>query len=124
MIHRTKENKDEVTDDIVVNMLQDKLELEILKKDIVRDHRIERLSPRKKRPIIVKFVRYNDSHKVYSNKKRLKDSGTSITRSLTAYRLGQLNKSWDERGFQNVWTHDGKILFKENDSNSTKLFYG
>ena len=93
MIHRTKENKDEVTDDIVVNMLQDKLELEILKKDIVRDHRIERLSPRKKRPIIVKFVRYNDSHKVYSNKKRLKDSGTSITRSLTAYRLGQLNKS-------------------------------
>ena len=37
--------------------------------------------------------------------KRLKDSGTSITESLTAYKMGQLNKAQDEKG------------------NSTKLFY-
>ena len=30
--------------------------------------------------------------------------------------MGQLNKSQDEHGFRNVWTYDGKILFKENGS--------
>ena len=124
MIHGIEEDKDEVTDDIV-NMLQDKLELDISKKkDIDRSYRIGKPSPRKKKPIIVKFVLYNDCHKAYSNKKRLKDSRISITESLTAYRMGQLNKAWDEHDFQNVWTHDGKILFKENASNSIKLFYG
>ena len=72
----------------------------------------------------MKFVQYNDRHKVYLNKKRLKDSRISITESLTAYRMGQLNKPRDEHCFRNLWTHNGKILFKENGSNSTKLFYG
>ena len=68
-IHGIEEDKDEVTDDIVVNTLQDKLELEISKKDIDRSRRIGKPSPRKKRSIIVKFLRYSDRHKAYSNKK-------------------------------------------------------
>ena len=72
LIHRIEEEKDEDTDDVVGNMLQDKLELEILKKDIDRSHRIGKPSPRKERPIIVKFVWYNDRHKTYSNKKKIK----------------------------------------------------
>ena len=35
LIHEIEEGKDEVTDDVVVNMLQDKLELEISKKDMI-----------------------------------------------------------------------------------------
>ena len=123
-IHGIEEDKDEVTDDIVVNTLQDKLELEISKKDIDRSRRIGKPSPRKKRSIIVKFLRYSDRHKAYSNKKRLNYSGISMTEILTASRMGQLNKARDELGFRNVWTHDGKILFKENGSDSAKLFYG
>ena len=91
-----EESKDEVTDGVVVNMLQDKLEFEISKKDIDRIHRIRKPSPRKKRPIIVKFVRYNDRYNAHSNKKRLKDPGISITESLTAYIMGQLHKARDE----------------------------
>ena len=68
-------------------------------KDIDRSHRIGKLSPRKKRPIILKFVRYNYRHKTYLNKKRLKDSGISITESLTGYKIGQLNKAQNEHGF-------------------------
>ena len=60
MIDGIEEDGDEVTDDVVVNMLQDKLQLEILKKDIDRSHRIGKPIPRKKRPIIVKFVWYNE----------------------------------------------------------------
>ena len=35
LIHKIEEGKDEVTDDVVVNMLQDNLELEISKKDMI-----------------------------------------------------------------------------------------
>ena len=124
LIHGIEEDKNEVTDDVVVSMLHDKLELEISKKDIDRSRKIGKPSPRKKGPIIAEFVRYNDRHKAYSNRKKLKDSGISIIEGLTAYTMGQLNKAQDERGFRNVWTHDGKILFKENGNNSTKLLYG
>ena len=77
-------------------------------KDIDRSHRIGKYSSRKKRPIIVKFVRYKDRHKAYTNKKRLKDSKISITESLTGCRMRQLNKARDKHRFRNVWNHDGK----------------
>ena len=83
-IHGTEADKDEVIDDVVVDMLQDKLKLEISKKDFDRSHTIGKPIPRKKRPKILKFFRYNDRHKAYSKKKRLKDSRMSITESLTA----------------------------------------
>ena len=69
MINGIKEGKDEFTDDIVVNMLHDKLEVEISKKNIDRSHRIGKPSLRKEKPIFTKFVKYNDCHKAYSNKK-------------------------------------------------------
>ena len=69
LINGIKEGKDEVTDDIVVNMLQDKLEVEISKKSIDRSHRIGKPSLRKEKSIFAKFVKYNDCHKAYSNKK-------------------------------------------------------
>ena len=46
-----------------------------------------------------------------------------MTERLTANRMVQLNKARDKHGFWSAWTHDGKILFKENGSNTTKLFY-
>lgn len=124
LLHGIEEEKDEVTDDKVISVLQEKMELQIDKEDLDRSHRIGKPSPQKKRPIIVKFARYNIRKSAYSHKKRLKNTGISITESLTAFRMEQLKKAREEHGFQNVWTHDGKILFKENGSNSTKLFYG
>ena len=85
LIHGIEEDKDEATDDVVFSMLQYKM---ISKKNIDINHRIG-----KPNPIIVKFVLENDRHKAYLNKKRLKDSRISITESLTAYRMGQLNKA-------------------------------
>ena len=58
------------------------------------------------------------------NEIRLQDSGMSITESLNACRIEELSKAHNEHGFKNVWTIDGKILFKENGSNKAKLFYG
>ena len=60
LIHGIDEGKDKALDDVVVNMLEDKLKFEILKKHIDRSHRIGKISLRKKRAVIVKFVWYND----------------------------------------------------------------
>ena len=51
LIHGMKKDKDEFTDNMVVNMMQDKLELKISKKDIDWSHSIGKMNARKKRPI-------------------------------------------------------------------------
>ena len=72
LLYGIEEENDEVTDDKVISVLQEKMELHIDKEDLDRSHRIGKPSPRKKRPIIVKFSRYNIRKSAYSHKKRLK----------------------------------------------------
>ena len=76
----------------------------------------------KPRAIIVKLTRYKDRHHVLTNKKLLKGSGTSVTDSLTLKRIEHLEKARQQHGFANVWTLDGKIMFKGNDGNP-KVYY-
>ena len=58
------------------------MDIEFSEKDINKSYRIGKPSARKKRPIIVKFVRNNDWRNVFSNKDKLKDSAISITEIL------------------------------------------
>ena len=44
-------------------------------------------------------------------------------RKLMAKRMGQFNKAREEHGFTNVWTTDGRILFKHPNENKSNLFY-
>ena len=109
---------------MLASFIKDKIDIDLSVNDINRSHRIEKLSPRKKRAIIVKFFRYNDQRKVFSNKKKLENCGISITESLTARQMEELNKACNEHELKNVWTVDGEILFMENGSNKVKLFDG
>ena len=97
-----EENKDEITDDLVISFIKDKMDIDLSVAYIDRSHRIGKSSPQKQRPIIVKFFRYNDRRKVFSNKKKLKGYGISITESLTARRMEELSKARNEHGFKNV----------------------
>ena len=108
---------------MAVSFIKDKMDIDLSVNDIGRSYRIGKPTPRKKRPIIVKFVRYNDRRKVVLNKKNLKDSILSITDSLTARQMEELSKARNEHLFKNVWTIGGKILIKENGSNKAKSFY-
>ena len=74
------------------------------------------------RAIIVKFTRYKDRHHAFTYKKLLKGSGIFVTVSLTLKRVGHLKKAREQHGFANVWTLDGKIMFKGNDGN-LKVYY-
>lgn len=123
LLHGIDEDQDESTDVKVINIVKDKLEIEISASDIDRSHRIGKKSSGKKRPIIIKFARYNCRRRVYHNKKKLKDSGMSITESLTNFRLSKLNEARAHHGFRNVWSVDGRIMFKDGEE-KPKLYYG
>ena len=83
IIHGIPENKNENTDVLAMEIIDTKMEIKITQNDIDRTHRIGKLKTNgKPRPVIIKFVRYNDRKKVFSSKNLLKDSGVSITESF------------------------------------------
>ena len=88
-------------------------------------HIMENPKSRKKpRPIIASIVRYYDRRDVFMSKNCLKGKGKSITESLTAFRMHKLKNARDEHRFFNVWTLNGKILFKSCDNLKPNVYYG
>ena len=124
MLHPIPENKNETIDDLCLTTINEHLDLAITEVDIKFTHRIGK--PRdvgqKLRPIIIKFVRYNNRKNVFNRKKKLKGKNISITESLTATRMKKLKKAREIHNFKNVWTSDGKILFRDGSGN-INLFY-
>ena len=64
----------------------------------------------------MKLSRYNVRKRVFDKKKHLKNSGISLTESLTKLRMQKLEKAGNEFGFKSVWTIDGRICYIGNDS--------
>ena len=71
---------------------------------IDRSHRLGKRkgSGQKPRAIIVKFTRCKDRHHVFRNKKLLKETGISVTESITLKRMEHLKKARERHGFANV----------------------
>ena len=101
-----------------------KLKMEMSQISIDKSHRLgKRTGPgQKPRGIIVKLTWYKDRHHIFRNKKLLKGSGISDTESLTLKRMEHLKKARERHGFANVWTLDGKIMFKGNDGNPKNYY--
>ena len=57
-----------------------------------------------------------------TERKKLKGKNIVITESLTATRMKKLKEPREIQYFKNVWTSDGKTVFK-NGLGSTGLFY-
>ena len=124
LVHGIAETNHGNKDDLVLKTINEKLDFDITENKINRSHRIGRKKDEQRpRPIIVKLTRYNTRKKVFASKRKLKGTGVSITESLTAKRMEQLNKAKEGHGFTNVWTTDGRILFKRPNENKSNLFY-
>ena len=105
--------------------MKEHLNVELSVKDLDRSHRIGKSNSKSKRtPPIVKFISCNDRRRIFNNKKRLKGTRVSITRSLTARRMRQFKNARDQFGFNNMWSIDGRIVSKNRSSTRPKLFYG
>ena len=99
------------------------MDLEIFPGDIDRTYRIGVPSKGKNRPIIVKFVRYRDRRRVFTNKKRLKGKNISINESLTKIRISALKDARNNFGYSSVWTADGKIIYKDEGDTKGKVYF-
>ena len=84
LIHGITEGNQENTDDLALEILR-KLDIELTQSNRDRTHWICKNDKRSNPPtsVIVKFIWYNDRKKIFSKKKQLKNSGISITESLT-----------------------------------------
>ena len=118
------ETKTEDINEMVLDVINNKLYIEMSQISIDRKYRLgKRKDPdQKSRAIILKFTRYKNRHHVFTNKKLLKGSGISVKDSLTLKTVEHLKKAREQHGFANVWTLDGKIMFKVNDGNP-KVYY-
>ena len=99
------------------------MDLEISPGDIDCTHRIAVPSKGKSRPIIVKFVRYMDRRRVFTNKKRLKGKNISITESLTKIRMSALKEARNKFGYSSVWTAGGKMMYKDEGDMKAKVYF-
>ena len=124
LIHGLPESKNKNSDLLAMETIDTKMNIKITDNDIDRTNRIGKPKNNgKPRPVIIKFVRYNVRKKIFSSKKLLKDSGVSITESLTTFRMKKLNNARETFGFRNVWAVDGRIFYSENGSQYAKVYY-
>ena len=73
--------------------------------------------------VIVKFVPYNNRRKICINKKLLKGTKVSITKSLTTHRVAKLKETKEKFDFENVWSNNGKIIYKDNGDDKTIIYF-
>ena len=86
---------------VVINILKKTMYEEITHQDIDRSHCLGNQKPDKNKPwrIVMKFLRYNGTAKIFKNKQKLKGKWISVTKSLTKTRMEQLQKAREEHSF-------------------------
>ena len=99
------------------------MEVELTEKELNHTHRIGNPKSGNKRPIpiIFKFERYNIRREAFVNKKRLDNTGISITKSLAKRRMELFKKAKSKFGFNNVLTVDGQICYYDEVAKKVKV---
>lgn len=123
LIYGVAEQNGEVTDEVALQLLNSKLEVDVKATDIDRSHRLfakKRTSDDEARPqprpLIIKFARYNVRQRVYAAKTKLKKTQIFIREHLTAARQQIMRETLKCPSIAKAWTIDGKIraLTKDN----------
>ena len=60
--------------------------------------------------------------RTHLTEKKLKGKNIAVRESLTATRMKKLKEAREIYDFKNVWTYDGKILFKDGSGNTSLLY--
>ena len=111
-----KETTGENTDDMIIKLANEKLNVELTLPEIDRSHRIGSKKPTKIRSIIVKFATYRSRAAVIKQRRRLKDSGIVLREDLTKQNRDLLKSATEHPLTTYAWTLDGKVfaLFAQN----------
>lgn len=106
------------TDSLIVDICNNKLNVNITKEDIGRSHVIGSVRNGKSQ-VIVRFLSYRNREKVYNAKKILKGDPDKlfITENLTKFRTDMVKALADLKfngHINSYWTSDGRIYAKQN----------
>ena len=93
LIHGLPENRNENTDQTVIEAFKKEMGEENKEVDLHWTHRLGVPKEDKCRPIELKFATYNTKSRVFRNKKKLKGKKASITKSLTKMQMGALKRA-------------------------------
>lgn len=131
LLHGLPESKDENTTTKSLNHINNHLKLNITHDQIDRTHRIGKRHTEptaegkpKHRPIIIKFVSYQQRQQVFRVKKVLKGTKTVITESLTNGRMDLLRNTQQmvrSGYFKDTWTLDGRVVALTNDGKKVTI---
>lgn len=109
----------EITREIICKLVNEKLEINLNDDQIEKAYRIGIPRGGETRTIFVKFTTYEMKNRVYQAKKRLRGAKVTIREDLTKVRLEVLKRAIGKYGSKNVWTHDGKIMWSQNNRKFT-----
>jgi hypothetical protein len=108
------EEVDEKTDDAVIKIASEMMELPLEDTDIDRSHRIGRPRNGKARPVVVKFARYNTRQKFMLKRTKLKGSKLGVQDLLTPFTQHLLQKAKElveqSDHVTAAWTWDGRVM--------------
>ena len=112
LLHGVRELEGENKNDIIMKTMKEEIDIDIRQQDLDQKHRVDNTKvckEGKSRPIIIKFSRYYVHSAVDKKKKKV-----LITERLTAKRVGLLQEAQGKYRLRNIWTTDGRNLYKEN----------
>lgn len=103
----------ENVDNIIIQLIKDKLNIDLNIIDIERAHRIGKKTATKTRPVIVKFASYRTRALVFHARKALKGLKIFIQEDLTKYRHDLMKRATGIFGYGKAWSRDGRIFWIE-----------
>lgn len=114
--------KDENVQEKVINLLQNKLKLNINNADIKKCHRVSNKVSNNKQPaVLVRFASDQVRFSVLKNRKMLKNSGVYIHEDLTKLRLALLNRAKEKYGDKSAWVWKGSVFVKCMDNTIKRI---
>ena len=105
------ETSTESTDNLVLNVVSDRLGCTMTKADIDRSHRSGKpRSDNKPRPILVKLCSYRMKAELIKDRRKLKGSGISIQEDLTQFNHKLLMQLASHPKVEAAWSSDGRVM--------------
>ena len=114
------------TDEVILKLCEEKLQVTITKDDIHGSHPIGKPNKEKKSQIICRFKNWKVKHSVFSEKINLKgdEDNVFITEDLTKYRQDLIKDIIVAKKAGKVaafWTSDGRIFIKETEEGPKQI---
>ncbi len=119
-----KQEDKENTTTLVLEIIKEKLKVELRPQDIDASHRVGKQQEDKPRGIIVRFVRRIHKEQVIGARRLLKGSGITVTEDLCVPMMQLYNRVRNSERVKNCWTWRGVVFAEDHQGKVHKITFG